>query len=233
MTRLIRSIKFLLIIVTLIIFKKSITAQKYSLAPSIGIRGGLSMSSIKGDKVFDEFDRKKALNFEFFGNYYLSRYLSLQSGIAYDLKGAEFESCELKTDLHYLVVPLYVKYQFFKDPVFYIYGGGYFGYLFMANTKGEYSDLDDSYNVNENIKSNVSDIDYGLSLGGGVQSRYSAHIDLFMDLRYSVGLKPINNCSEEIRYNFSKTMRYEYEIDNPTNKSIYITAGIIYYFVPR
>ncbi len=231
--QIIKNIKYLVILVLLVLLSESTNAQNYSLSPTIGIRGGISSASIKGDGIFDKHDKKKAPNFEIFGNYYFSERLSLQSGISYDLKGAEFSSYELKTNLHYVVMPVYLKFQFFQDPEFYIYGGGYGGYLIMANTKGIYEDLDNTYNVNENIKSNVADIDYGISLGGGVQGRYNSQIDLFLDIRYSMGLRPINNCSDEIRYNFSEKIRYEYEINNPTNKLLYISTGIIFYFIPR
>ncbi|MDA3780561.1 MAG: porin family protein, partial [Bacteroidales bacterium] len=229
----IQIISKLLLTVLLILLSKNIMSQKYSLAPSIGIKGGISISSIKGDDIFDENYKKKSANFEIFSNYYFSKYLSLQSGITYDRKGAKFESYELETNLHYLSIPIYMKIQFFEDPEFYIYGGGYGSYLIMANTKGIYSDLDNTFDVDENIKSNISNIDYGISIGGGVQNRYNSNIDLFLDIRISLGLKPINKNNTDLRYNISRVMRYEYEINNPINKSIYITTGIIYYFVPR
>ncbi|MEA3316509.1 MAG: porin family protein [Bacteroidota bacterium] len=225
--------KIVFIIILFILLNNKVLAQKYSLAPSVGIKGGLALSSITGDDIFDEFDKKKAANFELFGNYYFSEYLSLQSGFTYDSKGAAFSSYDIKTNLHYISLPLYLKFQFFEDPKFYIYGGGYGSYLFIANTKGKYADLDNIFDINEDIKQNTSAFDYGVSVGGGVQSRYSAHLDLFLDIRISYGLKAINKGNNELRYNISRTMRYEYEMNNPKNKSLYFTTGIIYYFVPR
>ena len=63
--------------------------------------------------------------------------LSMKAELLYEPKGGKFANHELSMNLNYVSLPLYLKFNFTRDPEIYIYGGGYASYLISAKTRSE------------------------------------------------------------------------------------------------
>ncbi len=213
-------------------------AYNVTKTPTVGIRGGVMMSSITGDEAIDEFAKKLGPQIGVTGALYFTPKFSTRGELNYEWKGAKFANHEMDMNLHYVTFPLYLKFNFTKDPEIYIYGGGYASYLFMANTKGTYEiyiENDEiSETINEDILPNMNKFDAGIVAGLGVQGRYNSAIDIFLDFRYAQGFMNLDNESAELRYNFNLDDFWpEVDVDKPKLKSFILTTGIIIYLDPR
>ncbi|HAF29102.1 MAG TPA: hypothetical protein DCG75_08650 [Bacteroidales bacterium] len=207
-------------------------------SPTIGLKGGVLLSTVTGDEAIDQFAKKISAQVGVTGAIYLHPMLSIRGELNYESKGGKFTNHDMKMNLHYATLPIYVKFNFTRDPEIYIYGGGYAAYLFMANTKGTYEIIiGDDYiteSINEDIKPNLNQFDAGYMFGVGIQGRYNRSIDLFLDFRYTRGFINLDNKTAETRYNFNyDTFWPEQAVDKPKNKSIMLTTGIIIYLTPR
>lgn len=209
-------------------------------SPTIGFKGGALLSTVTGDEAIDQFAKKISVQIGVTGAVYLHPMLSFRGELNYESKGGKFANHDMKMNLNYITLPLYLKFNFTRDPEIYIYGGGYAAYLFMANTKGTYEKLLEpdpvSKTINEDISPYLNKFDAGYTLGAGVQGRYNRSIDIFLDFRYSRGLVNLDNGSATNRYNFNDEELYfwpEKAVDKPKNKSIMLTTGIIFFLTPR
>lgn len=209
-------------------------------SPTIGLKGGALLSTITGDEAIDQFAKKIGPQIGITGAIYMHPMLSIRGELNYESKGGKFANHEMNMNLHYATLPIYLKFNFTRDPEIYIYGGGYAAYLFMANTKGTFEKLLDpdpvSKAINEDILPNLNKFDAGIMGGLGVQGRYNRSIDIFLDFRYTKGLVNLDKGSATNRYNFNDEELYfwpEKAVDKPKNKSFMLTTGIIIFLVPR
>lgn len=207
--------------------------------PTVGLKGGVLLSSIKGDEVISLYAKNISPQIGIAGAFYFNPQFSVRGELNYEMKGGLFENHDLKTSLHYASLPIYLKFNFTKDPEIYIYGGGYASYLLAAKTKGTYeeiieNDVDIRF-IDEDILSYLNKIDAGIVLGVGVQGRFNNRTDIFLDFRYTKGFVNLDNGTAEYRYNFNDEQfwRDGQEVDNPTNTSIMLTTGFIYYLDSR
>lgn len=230
---------FIIIIVIIILLQCNfLFSQNKSLSPTFGIKGGILLSTVTGDEAIDKYAKKGSPQIGVTGAYYTHPRLSLRAEINYDPKGGNFSNHDMKMNLNYISLPLYLKFNFTKDPEIYVYGGGYGSYLLSAKTKGTYEIIigDDyiSETINEDIKPNLKQFDTGVLGGLGVQGRYNHWVDIFLDFRYTVGFIDINNNSAKFRYNFNHVEFWpEQDYDKPKNKAFMFTAGLIIYIYPR
>lgn len=206
--------------------------------PTVGIKGGILMSTITGDEAIDEFAKKIGPQIGVTGAIYFHPKLSLRGELNYEWKGAKFVNHEMSMNLHCATLPVYMKFNFTADPEIYIYGGGYASYLFMANTKGTYEIIigDDyiSESINEDISENLNKIDAGVVAGLGVQGRFNSAMDIFLDFRYTQGFMNLDNNTSDLRYNFNYDHFWpEQDVDKPKLKAFMLTTGIIIYLDPR
>lgn len=213
-------------------------AYNVTKTPTIGLKGGVLLSTITGDEAINKFAKNIGPQIGFTGAFYFNPQFSVRGELNYELKGAKFDNHDMKTSLHYASLPIYLKFNFTKDPEIYIYGGGYASYLFAAKTKGSYEIIIGSDNIvesiDEDILPNLNKIDAGVIVGLGVQGRFNNRTDIFLDFRYTKGFMSLDNGTAEYRYNFNYAQFWpEQEVDNPTNKSLLLTAGVIYYIDSR
>jgi len=212
-------------------------AQNPHKSPTIGIKGGVHLSSLTGDKLMDTNAKLITPQIGISGAWFFTRRLSVNTEINYEKKGGKFNSYELETNLNYVTVPLFGKYAFSKDPQIYIYGGGYASYLLSATTKGKFEIFEISKDINENIKPNLSAFDFGIVAGVGAQGRFNRRADIFIDLRYCQGLFNVDNNSAEYRYNINDAEldNYYYNVKKGDiyNRSFMLTTGMYFYFIKR
>jgi len=214
-------------------------ANNVTKTPTVGLKGGILMSSITGDEALDEFAKKIGPQIGFTGALYFNPKFSVRAEINYEWKGAKFANQEMDMNLHYASIPIYLKFNFTQDPEIYIYGGGYASYLFMANTKGTYEiDIDEeSYineSINEDILDNLNKFDAGIVAGIGIQGRFNSAMDIFLDFRYTQGFMNLDNGTSDLRYNFNHVAFWpEVEVDKPKLKAFMLTTGFIIYLDPR
>ena len=213
-------------------------SQNMSTTPTFGLKGGVLLSTITGDEAIDQYAKKMGLQLGVTGAYYFHPMLSVRGELNYESKGGKFTNHDLKTNLHYATLPVYLKFNFTKDPEIYIYAGGYASYLIAAKTKGTYEIIiGDDYiteSINEDILKNLNKFDAGMVVGAGVQGRFSRWLDIFLDLRYTKGFMNLDKGSSNLRYNFNHEPFWpEQDLDKPKNKTLMLTAGFIYYLDPR
>jgi hypothetical protein len=231
-------ISLLLVGITLICVPFLLHAQNMSTIPTVGIRGGLIMSTITGDDAIDQFAKKMGLQFGLTGAYYFHPMASVRAELNYEAKGGKFNMQEMDMNLNYISLPIYIKFNFTRDPEIYIYAGAYASYLLSANTKGTYElSLGTDYTseeIDEDILANLNQFDAGVIGGLGVQGRFNRWMDIFLDLRYTQGFFNIDNGTADKRYNFNHDYFWpEQELEKPKNKAFMFTTGFIYYFDPR
>lgn len=213
-------------------------AQNMSTTPTVGVKGGLLLSSVTGDDALDTYAKKMGLQFGLTAATYFHPMLSLRAELNFESKGAKFDMQEMNMNLNYLSLPLYLKFNFTRDPEIYVYAGAYASYLVSANTKGEFEVVIGadykSYAVNEDITKNLNQIDVGVIGGLGVQGRFNRWLDIFLDLRYTQGFINLDKGTAEYRYNFNYEEFWpEQEYGKPKNKVFMVSVGFIYYFDPR
>ena len=223
----------------IVLFKFSVVfSQNMSTTPTFGIKGGALMSTINGDKAIDQFAKKIGPQIGVTAAYYVHPMLAIRGELNYEAKGGKFANHDMSMNLHYVTLPIYLKFNFTRDPEIYIYAGGYASYLVAAKTKGTYEIIigDDfiSESVNEDITPNITKVDVGLVAGLGVQGRFSRWLDLFLDFRYSQGFMNLDNNTADLRYNFNHEPFWpEQDLNKPKNKAFMLTTGFIFFLDPR
>lgn len=163
---------------------------------TIGLKGGLSLSSLSIDNVTDS-DILPGFHGGAWVNIPLSGDISLQPELLYSGKGVEavydeeflgieIAEGETKIRLNYIDIPVYVNYNLSEDFHFFI--GPYVGFLLNANinTSAEILDFLDYTNQDEISKDEFKSTDFGLSGGLGFS------IDpVSFGFNYSLGLMTV------------------------------------------
>ena len=216
----------------------SLFCQNDSEISTFGLKGGVLLSTVTGDKAIDQYAKKLGAQIGVTGAVYFNPKLSIRAELNYEQKGGKFANHEMNMNLHYATIPLYLKFNFTQDPEFSVYGGAYASYLITANTKGTYEIIigDDYINesINENINKNLNHFDAGFIVGIGAQGRFNRWADIFVDIRYTQGFFNLNNNTADLRYNFNyDTFWPEQELGTPLNKSLMFTTGFIIFMDPR
>lgn len=203
-------------------------------SPTIGFKGGVLLSTITGDQAIDQYAKKIGPQIGVTGAVYPHPMLSIRAELNYESKGGKFANHDMKMKLNYVTLPIYLKFNFTKDPEIYIYGGGYASYLISAKTEGTYERLEDVESINEDILNHMNPYDVGVIGGLGVQGRYNQWIDIFLDFRYTLGFVNLDNGTAEYRYNFNKLYLWpEQDLDKPKNKAFMLTTGFVVYLNAR
>jgi hypothetical protein len=213
-------------------------AYNVTKTPTFGLKGGILLSTISGDEAINKYAKNISPQIGITGAFYFTPQFSVLGELDYEGKGGVFENHDMKTSLQYLSLPVYLKFNFTKDPEIYIYGGGYASYLLAAKTKGTYEisigNEKITESIDEDILLNLNKFDAGIVVGLGVQGRFNNQMDIFLDFRYTLGFLNLDNGTAEYRYNFNYVQFWpEKEVDNPTNKALMLTTGIIYYLDSR
>jgi Outer membrane protein beta-barrel domain len=193
----------LILIAIALVFPASADAQEKSIA--YGIKGGINLASLRyeGSTGGDDFENKLGMaGGVTFGS-------PGKPGIGFDIdllyvqcgakqtyrSGMENDSdIEFKTKLDYAECAPMLRFVFGETgggP--YLLAGGFFGYLLKAEItsekNGEESDAVD-------MKDNTADLNYGLTIGVGLQTGNGQQGGLFFEARYVHGLADILDTDE-------------------------------------
>lgn len=173
-----KKLLFFISIILLLISVTHLQAQERS----IGIKGGAAAYQLTTE--FGDFsstsDRKIAFEAGIFGDFPISRILSIQPEAVFVQKGGEETSESFgnsSVTLSYVDVPLLLKIKAPLDGSVkpYIFGGPYAGYLVDATSESE--------GESEDLTEFLNEIHYGLKVGLGV------HIGrIVIDARYDMGI---------------------------------------------
>jgi hypothetical protein len=129
--------------------------------------------------------------------------LQLMTGIDYQRKGCKFtntawdskgvviadSSYLVKTNLDYVNIPLYLRFNIGSSSKFYITAGGYYGYLVHANFTGlRLGEMVKRVPIRDGLYLH----DFGVIAGGGIETPIRQGLGVVLDLKYQLGLKDIN-----------------------------------------
>ncbi len=169
----------------------------------IGIEGGPSLTSIRGNDFLAEFQYPTigysgGLSLQ----YNFPKLVSIRTNISYERKGvvAKFNATDINgsvigeikthTFFDYLTIPLLTRFNFGSKIKFFINAGPYFGYLIKnTNITEEFNEFP------EYISENTDDyqkFDFGLTGGLGCMLPIKNNFSLSLEIRNNLGLKNIN-----------------------------------------
>lgn len=95
----------------------------------------------------------------------------------------------VKTNLDYINIPLYLRFNIGRTSKFYFQLGGYYGYLVHANFTGlRLGDMVKKVS----IKDGLFPHDFGILAGGGIETPVRPGLGVVLDIKYQYGLKDIN-----------------------------------------
>jgi opacity protein-like surface antigen len=121
------------VILSLALFAGLATAAQAQDGARIGIRAGISANTLSGDNTDDLTYALGGLG-GLTANFPLSEKVSIQPELLYNLKGTQFDDTSVRLDLHYVDLPIFVKY---RTGGFYVEAGPQVGYLLSAKLGGE------------------------------------------------------------------------------------------------
>lgn len=179
----------------LILFPSKYLNAQFSIGPKLGI----NISTAAGDDVFDDLESVVGLQFGVAGEVSISEQFAVQPEVLYFQKGSkiDFMGVETKTFLNYLEIPILVKGKFgAPDGLQFIatlgpsFGFGLGGKMKMGDEEVDFDFEDD----------NLSEFDLSLSIGAGAQIPVGPG-NLFLDLRYLLGLTTLDNAGEFDAFN--------------------------------
>jgi hypothetical protein len=151
---------------------ETIASQRITL--NLGVVGSL--------KITDGLQLMTELGYQRKGNRYTNE--------VWDSKGVVIEDSTylVKTNLDYINIPLYLKFNLGRTSKFYVQLGGYYGYLVHAN----YTGLRLGEMVKRDpIRDGLYLHDYGIIAGGGIETPIRQGFGVVLDIKYQYGLKNI------------------------------------------
>ncbi len=69
-------------------------------SPTIGLKGGVLLSTVTGDEAIDQFAKKIGAQIGVTGAIYMHPMLSIRGELNYESKGGKFANQEMKMNLH-------------------------------------------------------------------------------------------------------------------------------------
>ena len=187
--------------------------QKHPQLRYIGIDAGFNMAGIRQASQYDRHEKNTGANINLSSNYSFSDSKSIGASLSFEQKGAVDHIYDVKTNLNYFTLPLYVKWVTGKEPRFFLTAGGYTALLVSANKRGEQLLDGQTVTVNENVSGNFRSFDYGLLIGTGMMVRLYDDFDFMVSMRGSAGLFKIEDQPGH----------------RPKNYHVNISIGYIYY----
>lgn len=176
------------------------SSASYAQYVSYGAKLGLSFPGFQDERIASE---RITPAFSLAGNFHLTRSLILQMELGFELKGNRFtyEKWDAagvlvldsvyteKTNMGYINVPLFLKYNLGRSNKLYIQAGGFYGYLLNANFSGK---MNNELVSRVNIKDGLALHDYGVLIGGGLETPVRRGLSMLIDVKYHYGLKDLN-----------------------------------------
>jgi len=205
------------ILLTLLAFSLLVVAetaaQKYPQFKYIGFDAGVNMAGIRSSEIYDRHLRNFGMNFCVSGIYSFTEQTSVGSALAFEQKGAADNIFDINTNLNYLTLPVYMKWDFGKEPRLFLTAGIYSGWLVSAGRKGKQSSGGNVIEIRENVTDNFRSFDGGLHMSTGMMVRLYDDFDFMIAVRGSYGLMKIKTQPDH----------------QPKNYHLNISLGYIYY----
>lgn len=188
--------RFFLILLALASF--SIAGQAQYL--SYGAKLGLSFPGFQDERIASQ---RITPTFSLTGAFNVNRSFLLQTELGYERKGNKFtnqywddngdlvddSTYLVKTNMDYITIPLLAKVNLGRSNKFYFQAGGYYGYLLRARYNGmKFGEMVSK----DDILPGLSRNDYGLVLGGGLETPIRRELSLLLDVKYNWGMKDLN-----------------------------------------
>jgi len=165
-------------------------------AQSVGVKGGLNLSTVSTNSVSGDISLKPGFNFSVFYEHELIDMLSIRPGLGFEQKGyiTEQYDIERKLNINYLQmdVDILITMPESNIPVYFILGP----YIDYA-VSGTYKFSSTSYDIDFD-NSNYDPNDFGFSFGVGYKFDYSEY-KFFTELKYDIGIPDILDGSGYIR----------------------------------
>ncbi|MEQ1921651.1 MAG: porin family protein [Pyrinomonadaceae bacterium] len=223
-------LQVLLSVITVVIVAGTYAAGQDEREVNVGVKGGVSIPNLVGggsQEVTRDYKSRFAYNFGAFVEVGLTPRVSIQTGLDYAPQGGRrdgvqpitrpipglpalpvgsyyFADFKNTAKLHYLEVPVLVKYTWRRDsgPQFYVNGGPYMGFLVKATqvTRGTspvYVDKNKTalpfpfpaipFDADTDVTGNLHRFNAGFTGGGGIKFP-SGRNYAFIDVRASYGL---------------------------------------------
>ncbi len=189
--------KKILLTISIITFALAAQAQYFS----YGAKLGLGFPGFQDERIASQ---RITPTFSITGAFNPNRAILFQTELGYERKGNKFtnqywdelgvlvedSTYDVKTNLDYVTIPLFIKLNLGRSNKFYFQAGGYYGYLLRARFTGmKFGDL---YSK-DNIIDGLSVHDYGIIIGGGLETPIRRELSLLLDMKYSYGLKDLNS----------------------------------------
>ncbi len=152
---------------------ETIASQRITLA--IGMVGSL--------KITDGLQIGTELGYQRKGNKFTNQVWDSKNVIIED------STYQVKTNLDYITIPLFLRINLGRTSKFYLQAGGYYGYLVHANFSGMRLGQMVS---KEAIGDGLYRHDYGIVAGGGIETPIRQGLGVVLDIKYQYGLKDIN-----------------------------------------
>jgi opacity protein-like surface antigen len=169
-----------------------------------GLEFGPSLKSLRGNDFIDDnkdisFGFSVGLTFQ----YNFPKLISIRTNISYEKKGSssKFKATDelgnpigdinFGSNFDYLIIPLLVRFTFFKRTNFFVNAGPYFGYLIkqrnFTEAFGEFpkEEIDNIDNYKRN--------DFGISAGLGVRFPIKNKLFLSLEIRSNIGISNISS----------------------------------------
>ena len=185
------------------------TGPLYAQIPGLGVKGGVNLATQhtsgedSGDG--DGLTSFPALVAGVFMTFPLASWIEFQPEALYSVKGSRFEGSGFTSTalVDYLEVPMLARVSRRGGTLgFYVAGGPYVAFRLRARTRTTFSGATEELDIGEETEA----LDFGLSIGGGVEWRR-----LVFDGRYLYGLQNVvKDQSDDLKI---------------TNRAISITAG--------
>lgn len=169
----------------------------------IGVEGGPSLISLRGNTIIDQFHASTAgFSGGFSFQYNFQKVISLRTNIAFERKGSVLTSpvvdilgnslgeASTYSNFEYLTLPILVRATFGKKIQFFVNAGPYFGYLIQQNfvTKGKNLPTTKSED-----KSIVKQFDTGISTGVGISVPIKTKFAFSFEVRNNLGLYNVSS----------------------------------------
>ena len=211
---------FLLLI--LILFSTAANAQFFA----YGGKLGLNFPGFQDEKIASQ---RITTSLAVSGAYYFNRSLIVQGELGFERKGNKYtnqfwddqnelvadSTYDVRTNLDYMVIPLYVKARLGQSKTLYLQAGGYYGYLLRSRYTGmRLGEMVSKDNIIDGLDRN----DYGIVFGGGLETPIRREeLSLLLDLKYNYGLSDILN--DPLVFGDSKPVK---------NRSFNMSIGLVY-----
>jgi len=176
-------------------------------AQNFGAKAGVNFASITGDET-EDLDGRTSFFIGAVVEFEISDKFSFQPELLYSGQGAKSSyssesgdvSEESVVKLDYLNIPLMAKY--YVSEGFSIEAGPQVGFLLSAKNEYEYTFDGDTESETEDIKEEVSSIDFGLNFGVG----YKLDSGLNFGARYNLGLSNLIDDTDEVDFKWNNSV---------------------------